>query len=992
MASKLIKHLKYCIANDPSLSVLGHQWGFDEKLIPKALQNIGSLYSDYSLHDESHSKQILVNIERILGEERIKLLTATDTWLLLEAAYWHDIGMVVTRDQFTNACNDENFWLFLEEIKCDENHYLNDLCQDFDLTKNQWNIQTKLPFTLVQNFKSLFSEWFRKKHAQLSSDIVRSPWEKANLSSPRTELIPERLFLLLGKVCELHGATFDDLISDKIPYKEVGIGTEDCHPRYVASLLRLGDLLDIDDNRFCPVMMKISGGTRTYFSQVHENKHRAIRHFRLDPELIEIECECSSEDLELGIDSYLEATNWFKWLEDELKNQMTHWTKIAPNKTLGLLPTLGRVNVRFTDKNYFIPKHSRPEFGIDIDRAMNILQDLYTDQFVCIRELLQNSVDSTYIRFFLENSDKNSNLESFEQVTAGLKNYRIRIFISEISDGDNLKLKLKIQDNGAGISLNDFNHMMKIGGSKNNQDKKKIVKKMPKILQPSGTFGIGFQSVFLLSNKVSFLTKSYISDEKLQVEMYNPLGNRQGLCTFKSVEKRIDYGTTLNVELNFDETQIEDNKRLSNNNSFNDQAISDRFIFDSNSIIKANIIRKINDFKKYSLVPIEVESEGISGGMNDIGKDLDEVDNLQWKTISYNGEVYRYSIMPCYQNSSKKLLFKGQVVAAPTARDEGGQGIQSYFNLSSISIYLDFLSHDAFEWLTAQRNKVRDNKFDDFNSITKYIVDFECKNNDSVKNAYALSIIGNIDLFTRDIHNKDIDNIWKDDLEFKSILTSNGINVYNKDYLDASIDGVFFGTSNTPPIPPPEQHVIINTGNGSNFERSIITAINNQSLFFENLGYSFSYNVEQKSYTYNYSKEHKFSIDSDYLASIFYCGHKQSGTRPLIAYSDDFEKFSKLFIDIEKIPRHLLCGMNIVTSKMAISPFVFFQKRTPNGGVQNRYELHLLEQFCEKLIDNKLIIDIKSDELIKLYDDFSKLVVNKINSSNLEKLKNIFDS
>ncbi|HCQ8180023.1 TPA: hypothetical protein OL931_003923, partial [Morganella morganii] len=80
------------------LKLLAAQWEFDKLLLAKALQNIQVNFSHYSRHDESHSKQILINIERMLGE-KTECFTATDLWLLLEAAYSHDIGMVITQKQ-----------------------------------------------------------------------------------------------------------------------------------------------------------------------------------------------------------------------------------------------------------------------------------------------------------------------------------------------------------------------------------------------------------------------------------------------------------------------------------------------------------------------------------------------------------------------------------------------------------------------------------------------------------------------------------------------------------------------------------------------------------------------------------------------------------------------------------------------------------------------------------------------------------------------------
>jgi len=83
MATQLIKHLNTCAVNDHVYKPLEAQWSFDEKLIAKALQNVGRYFPHYSRHDESHSRQILVHIERLLGPDNIAKLTATDTWLLL---------------------------------------------------------------------------------------------------------------------------------------------------------------------------------------------------------------------------------------------------------------------------------------------------------------------------------------------------------------------------------------------------------------------------------------------------------------------------------------------------------------------------------------------------------------------------------------------------------------------------------------------------------------------------------------------------------------------------------------------------------------------------------------------------------------------------------------------------------------------------------------------------------------------------------------------
>ncbi len=108
MSTQLIAHLKKKCEADDNVKILLSQWEFDQKLVGKALENIGGFYPHFSNHNASHSQQILVNIERLLGND-IDLLSATDTWLILEAAYWHDAGMLVDAEKAKKVHDEENF-------------------------------------------------------------------------------------------------------------------------------------------------------------------------------------------------------------------------------------------------------------------------------------------------------------------------------------------------------------------------------------------------------------------------------------------------------------------------------------------------------------------------------------------------------------------------------------------------------------------------------------------------------------------------------------------------------------------------------------------------------------------------------------------------------------------------------------------------------------------------------------------------------------------
>ncbi len=94
----LEKHLEETVKFNPQFEVLNSIWKLNKKNLSSALSNINQYYPHYSLHDRSHSLTIINNIELFLGEDRIKRLSPTNTWLILMASFTHDIGMVIFQE------------------------------------------------------------------------------------------------------------------------------------------------------------------------------------------------------------------------------------------------------------------------------------------------------------------------------------------------------------------------------------------------------------------------------------------------------------------------------------------------------------------------------------------------------------------------------------------------------------------------------------------------------------------------------------------------------------------------------------------------------------------------------------------------------------------------------------------------------------------------------------------------------------------------------
>ncbi|WP_312328507.1 histidine kinase [Acinetobacter sp.] len=573
MSTRLIQHLKNKCEADANVAILYAQWEFDQKLVGKALENIGGFYPHFSNHNASHSQQILVNIERILGDD-VDLLSATDTWLILEAAYWHDVGMLVDAKNAKEVHTNPDFNFMIQTIANEKGHDLQKFCQAY--VENNWLSAIGTldhPFDGVEKYRQLIAEWFRRGHDKRVGKLVEDPFKDLGITSPRTELLPNRIYRYLGQICVSHGMSFSTLM-EMLPYKQTGLGTENCHPRFIGCLLRLGDLFDLDDNRFCPVMAKHVSNMPSV-SKHHHDKHLSLREFQLDKRTVKLVAECPDEM------SYVETQNWFGWIREEFQNQMSQWNLIVPDLKFGSLPTIEQLDVKMevkydngVKKEKLLLNNKPMKFKLDEKNAMELLQgaNLYSDEYSIYRELIQNSIDATMLRIWLEeDQEKLKELHPYhEEFIKILEKYPLRLEINKVKNIEGSLdsiWEFQIIDQGIGMSMVDLGYMQTMAGSSRNNHKKKIINEMPQWMRPSGEFGIGLHSAFLLTKdlpvdmqSIRFDTYSYFSHDSLDIEMSSPLGGKQGYCFItKNIgdSRKVGTITKFYIKVNFDLEKIE---------------------------------------------------------------------------------------------------------------------------------------------------------------------------------------------------------------------------------------------------------------------------------------------------------------------------------------------------------------------------------------------------------------------------------------------------
>ena len=536
---------------NPDLSLLLSQWEYDRRLVSDALQTVLRYFPHYSRHDASHSNTILVQVARMLGPARIEALSATDLWLLLEAAYQHDIGMVVTDEQVRDWWKTPGFKDFLSQLRDSPDPELRQASTLFDGRSPPEGLARDWPVEVSRILTLTIAEYARRQHAANAARIIMDPVRTIGMQSPRTHLIPTRLFRLLGKICAHHGRSFEDTM--QLPFEEAGLGTDDAHPRFVACMLRLGDLLDLDNGRFCPVMSR-SFGTLPASSLAHYEKHASINHFQVSPTRIEVEAECANYE------SYEVTDQWLEWLRGELKNQLAQWSEVAPSRDFGALPSLGKVQAHIKDYLTLEPGR-RPRFEVDREQILTLVRgaNIYANHFSCIRELLQNAVDATILRVWAERWSAKSSEELSKLTPASLrevlKEFPIRVGFERVPSDEASQTgrwRVSIEDKGTGISLNDVRYIQRIGASSKNPDRQRMIQEMPEWMRPSGIFGIGLQSAFLFTDRVTLRSRHHATQEAIEVTLQNGQGNgMDGLSIrrLEGAEARIPVGARVEFHL-----------------------------------------------------------------------------------------------------------------------------------------------------------------------------------------------------------------------------------------------------------------------------------------------------------------------------------------------------------------------------------------------------------------------------------------------------------
>ncbi len=519
---------------------------------------IPAVFPAYTLHDIEHSIRILKHIENLI--ENIDVLNEFEITLIIYSAFLHDIGMGPDKEIINNLKSGE---LTFSNIK-------------YEALLNKFNGDEEEALRyLIRNYHSDISSILIKKYY---SEYLTFP-EMSNV-----DFIDE-----LTSICIGHTRDFS-WIRSELSSEDLK-GDYSFNLQYILSLLRIGDILDIDGKRTPTILFKLIQPTG--FSEQEWQKHYSITNVQkvrldrqTDEKAVYLHGECSSVEIHRKLLSYIEYIN--KEIDHALSLSRDFQEKHR-------FYIRSRVENKITPKGYTL---SSLKLEIDFQAITNLLmgEKIYGERKLGLREIIQNSIDACNVRKEIEAENKNLEDEQYQG--------KIKLVIDSQSN------MVSIIDNGIGMT--DYmirNYFLSVG--------KSYYKSDDFLLQdlnyaPIGNFGIGFLACFMLSNNARIFTRNITSKKAYKID----IKKNSEYVSYTEVDENKFIGTR--IEIDYD-SFMECFESIDNLKTF----IKRYFIFD---LIDFEIINKAQKkIEKINTTLSEFRDEGI---LIDLSPYLNNIDGL----------------------------------------------------------------------------------------------------------------------------------------------------------------------------------------------------------------------------------------------------------------------------------------------------------------------------------------------------------------------------
>lgn len=463
--------------------------------LEKMLDEIGrnGLFSEYTMHNISHVDGMLGLLEQIVPDKVKEIMTPTDWMMTVLSVYFHDLGMLITNEEYDKRYSNEDFLSYLKS------HPKNEIEKNDDYDK------------------VIYQDFVRKHHGDRINNWINNTNKPIDESQPVMKFLYDMLHGLeskilrdLAQLCKSHQEDLKDSIEDYEADRQYEQDEKSCFNKlYVAALLRVADLLHVNSER-APQEKFLLISPQDPYSRREWVKQKSINCIRprkekdrdgnvddkLEQHCFEIVGEFNDEDAFSHFQLYLD------YAEQELKSvyQICNesqkkynnkynfpWDEIDRNriKTIGF-------------------SANKLEFNLDKENILNLLigHTLYNHTNVVLRELTQNALDA--VRLMNYGSKEGDDNQAKVEIS-----------------WDSKERILTVSDNGTGMNEDIIlNYLFKVGASYYRSVE--FQKDHPGYHSIS-RFGIGLLTCFMISDEIDIVTLHHTEKEchSIKIRNYN---------------------------------------------------------------------------------------------------------------------------------------------------------------------------------------------------------------------------------------------------------------------------------------------------------------------------------------------------------------------------------------------------------------------------------------------------------------------------------------
>lgn len=512
------------------------------------LSYVSQMFPHYTRHTVKHSDEIVCQLSKLLfrDEENPRSHTvpfsATEVYILLAASYLHDIGMVVAPQDMRDivASPEWHRWIMSDQRSSKKWDEINQLRQG-----------STPPNPAVRNLladihtRYLMAEYVRRGHHVRAATIMT---EYESLLGGFAFNDPQ-LLRTISEVCVAHGLNRHQLEDNRrFPYR-VDIRGEKVNVRFLALLLRIGDLLDMSVDRALPLLFRASSPLPSE-SLAHWTQYRRIMTRTTAWDKISLHAECMHQE------EHRFLQDWCEWLVEEIRNaEVTIAHAERHQNWRPPIISIGDPNSTITIQRAPGATYKPVKWRIVLDHDAvleRLIKDVYTEPHAFVRELVQNAADANRCQLFLDMARKQSPIPEYPTQVAPSVREDFPIFVSlevreetrELTGESESRQILIVEDCGIGMDTHIVQHyLLQIGRSYYTSDEFR----RQFSFSPTSRFGVGFLSVFGASERVVIETLKEDSDGPLRLTL-------QGPKSYLLVEQgtRVSPGTRIEVWLDKD--------------------------------------------------------------------------------------------------------------------------------------------------------------------------------------------------------------------------------------------------------------------------------------------------------------------------------------------------------------------------------------------------------------------------------------------------------